>query len=149
MAEVHVTSCTNTDLCGFLSLQYVKLADMTVRKLNEADSVWVFDYVLEPTFSNFNQRMLHFSSAPLTIEQGLQSLVWPLHANVFKNQVYNQRGLVVHTAQNRLDTLFEDLDRFDVEKMISNASRAIVSMATKQRLPKDNKILILVVVCNT
>ncbi|KNC86841.1 hypothetical protein SARC_01034 [Sphaeroforma arctica JP610] len=75
---------------------------------------------------------LPYSNTPSLLEPGLECFVWPLSADTFMKNVFQQKALVVHGTGQRLEELRKDFHDLDVEEMVQEASRVVVWMKTKQ-----------------
>ena len=71
--------------------------------------------------------------APLVIEPGLSSLIWPVSIETFLSSYYSKRPLASHVngserRSNRLQRLQKEMHDFDVPSLIREATRVVVWM---------------------
>ena len=71
--------------------------------------------------------------APLVIEPGLSSLIWPVSIETFLSSYYSKRPLASHVEgserrSNRLQRLQKEMHDFDVPSLIREATRVVVWM---------------------
>lgn len=66
--------------------------------------------------------------APLVLDPGLGSYVWPLTKSIFLRQIYRNKGFCVHSTGSRLLQIQPDFHNFHVPTMIQYASRITVWM---------------------
>ena len=82
------------------------------------DSVWSPTSQLTPS--------PHFSVSPLSLEPGLDALVWPLTSREFLRRFYRRSALCVHSTGSRFASgLKPDLNGYDVKRLVKESSRVI------------------------
>lgn len=74
----------------------------------------------------------HFSAVPLSLEPGLDTLVWPLTSQEFLSRFYRRSAYCIHAAGSRLAPLRDDLAGFDVPRLVQACSRVVVWMKDKR-----------------
>jgi hypothetical protein len=72
------------------------------------------------------------SPAPLVLEPGLASLVWPLSPAEFMCGVYGRKALVVGGTGERLGELRRELEGLDLPTLLAGATKIVIWMKSRE-----------------
>lgn len=93
-----------------------------------AAAVVVHDALWAPARSLAATAPPHFSASPLSLEPGLDPLVWPLSRGEFLARFYRRAALCVHAGGGRVAPMVAELGGADVPRLVRAAARVVVWM---------------------